>query len=41
MKRRILVGMSGGIDSTAVCHILINQGYDVVGLTIRNVDIPF
>jgi tRNA-uridine 2-sulfurtransferase len=40
MKRRILVGMSGGIDSTAVCHILINQGYDVVGLTIRNVDIP-
>lgn len=40
MKRRVLVGMSGGIDSTAVCHILINQGYDVVGLTIRNVDIP-
>lgn len=40
MKSRILVGMSGGIDSTAVCHILINQGYEVVGLTIRNIDIP-
>lgn len=32
--------MSGGVDSTAVCHILLNKGYEVVGLTIRNVDIP-
>ena len=25
--------MSGGIDSTAVCHMLLSQGYEVKGLT--------
>ena len=32
-EKSVLVGMSGGIDSTAVCHILLSQGYRVVGLT--------
>ncbi len=31
--KTVLVGMSGGIDSTAVCHMLLSQGYDVKGLT--------
>ncbi|MBE6287127.1 MAG: tRNA 2-thiouridine(34) synthase MnmA [Mediterranea massiliensis] len=31
---RVLVGMSGGIDSTATCLMLQEQGYDVVGLTM-------
>ena len=31
--KSVLVGMSGGIDSTAVCHMLLSQGYRVVGLT--------
>ena len=31
--KTVLVGMSGGIDSTAVCHMLISQGYEVKGLT--------
>lgn len=35
---KILVGMSGGVDSTAVCLMLKEQGNDVVGLTIRNTD---
>ena len=32
--KRVLVGMSGGIDSTATCLMLQEQGYEVVGLTM-------
>lgn len=32
------MGMSGGIDSTAVCLLLQEQGYEVVGLTLRLCD---
>ncbi len=35
MKERVLVGMSGGIDSSAVCLMLQEQGYEPVGLTMR------
>lgn len=34
-KERVLVGMSGGIDSSAVCLLLQEQGYEVVGVTMR------
>lgn len=40
MNKRVLVGMSGGIDSSAVCMLLEEQGYDVIGLTMRMWDIP-
>lgn len=33
-KQKVLVGMSGGIDSTATCLMLCEQGYDIVGLTL-------
>ena len=33
-KKRILVGMSGGIDSTATCLMLQEQGYEVIGFTM-------
>ena len=36
--RSVLVGMSGGIDSTAVCMMLLEQGYRVVGLTFVTCD---
>lgn len=32
---KVLVGMSGGVDSSAVCMMLKEQGYEVVGLTMR------
>ena len=32
--RRVLVGMSGGMDSTATCLMLREQGYEVLGLTM-------
>ena len=40
MKRKILVAMSGGVDSSAVCLMLQEQGYEVVGMTMRVFDLP-
>ena len=37
-KKSVLVGMSGGIDSTAVCCLLQEEGYVVVGLTLVTCD---
>lgn len=37
----VLVGMSGGIDSTAVCSMLLEQGCRVVGLTFITCDASF
>lgn len=34
-SKRVLVGMSGGIDSTATCLMLQEQGYEIVGVTMR------
>ncbi len=33
-KERVLIGMSGGIDSTATCLLLQEQGYETIGLTM-------
>ena len=37
-EKSVLVGMSGGIDSTAVCSMLLEQGYRVEGLTLITCD---
>jgi len=36
--RRVLVGMSGGVDSSAVAALLVEQGYEVIGITIKTYD---
>lgn len=38
MKNRVLLGMSGGIDSTVSAMLLLEQGYEVVGVTFRTFD---
>ena len=36
MAERIVVGMSGGVDSSVAALLLKRQGYDVVGLYMKN-----
>lgn len=40
-KKRALVAMSGGVDSSVAAALLAREGYDVVGVTMRLFDAPF
>ncbi len=35
MRERVLVAMSGGVDSSVAAAILVGEGYDVVGATMK------
>ena len=35
MKEKLILGMSGGVDSSVAAYLLKKQGYELIGITLN------